>query len=991
MATKVTFGNKHLGMSTDCDSSVLQTLNQVASSQSILKDNSPLAPRTSNIHPSQEISYEGRVSLISPLRPTYDSNMSAVGLERTRSSIGNHHNMENSVNSQMLNRPNPLSPSSSSFEAINAFYSNPGRFMFPNYGETPSLFPSVFNQPSSLLPEKEVHSIDTNSEKKSDTVIKQEIHSQEEHYDQMDTSNYNESNALSPRNGCINNPPDTPPSNGAPSSSPNHVGEESPEFLRDAEYPETTPDKNDDGKCINEYGKLMNTPEDQYNEAGSASTTPIRVKSPDENDPLMQLQFSIDKNNQMNVNENNDDVNKTFRCEICNCLTQSHAQLTAHIESCHTDMKCPNCGLNTKSSNELYMHLQSAHDLCDEEAKEIEGVHIPRINAQGKIKTYKCKQCTMVSYTKIHFWEHSKEHIKKDKQLPCQKCPFVTEYKHHLDYHMRNHLRSKPFKCDKCSYSCVNKSMLNSHKKSHSNIYQYRCSDCNYATKYCHSLKLHLRKYQHNPAMVLNPDGTPNPIPVIDVYGTRRGPKLRKDDNGNPIMPAHFQMQAQIMKVQMDATGTIPPALTIEDSKKMHQLAKATGASTSAGTSQYMSLIPEISSPILSRALVKGDDEAQNDNRDFENQEYDNIDRDKLREIIERTRLAQNQQHQQQASHLTGFLHCSFCEYKTFSSELFSQHMQYHIQMNAIKEENSRASTSALKPENSERQSPPQNNILNPLLNQTIHNFQENMSYLARFNPYLNIYNSQFPAIYHLRQTMAQNSELLNEDVLKSEPSAHDSMNQDDIRPNSPIHMREQQFATENNDQSNSMLQNAPGNSSGDSYAALDLSKEQTPPQTVPSPSISSAPYHSTPNISSPRSESSTPPVKSRRKGRAFKIDRIALKLSESAEGEGNTSHDDEVSNEEKEDTVQLSTAGGENKDDSPLPMDVETNVDNENENIKDWRTCHYCKIAFKDSIMFTMHMGVHGTPTNPFTCNTCGLKCNNKLDFFCHIFSTSH
>ena len=49
------------------------------------------------------------------------------------------------------------------------------------------------------------------------------------------------------------------------------------------------------------------------------------------------------------------------------------------------------------------------------------------------------------------------------------------------------------------------------------------------------SLKLHLRKYSHKPAMVLNPDGTPNPLPIIDVYGTRRGPKKKVDADGNPI------------------------------------------------------------------------------------------------------------------------------------------------------------------------------------------------------------------------------------------------------------------------------------------------------------------------------------------------------------------------------------------------------------------------------------------------------------------------
>lgn len=179
-------------------------------------------------------------------------------------------------------------------------------------------------------------------------------------------------------------------------------------------------------------------------------------------------------------------------------------------------------------------------DKSDYESEEVDeqGVRLPRVNCHGKVKTFKCKQCEFVAVTKLEFWEHSKGHIKAEKLLTCPKCPFVTEYKHHLEYHLRNHFGSKPYKCDKCNYSCVNKSMLNSHLKSHSNVYQYRCADCAYATKYCHSLKLHLRKYKHSPAMVLNADGTPNPLPIIDVYGTRRGPKQKKDLNDSLINPS---------------------------------------------------------------------------------------------------------------------------------------------------------------------------------------------------------------------------------------------------------------------------------------------------------------------------------------------------------------------------------------------------------------------------------------------------------------------
>ena len=70
--------------------------------------------------------------------------------------------------------------------------------------------------------------------------------------------------------------------------------------------------------------------------------------------------------------------------------------------------------------------------------------------------------------------------------------------------------------------------MLNSHMKSHTNIYQYRCADCTYATKYCHSLKLHLRKYSHKPASILNLDGTIDHDTSSLLTMKRSGPKSSK-------------------------------------------------------------------------------------------------------------------------------------------------------------------------------------------------------------------------------------------------------------------------------------------------------------------------------------------------------------------------------------------------------------------------------------------------------------------------------
>ncbi|KAL3124903.1 hypothetical protein niasHT_001796 [Heterodera trifolii] len=118
----------------------------------------------------------------------------------------------------------------------------------------------------------------------------------------------------------------------------------------------------------------------------------------------------------------------------------------------------------------------------------------------GKPKQYKCKTCQNISRSKKEQWAHARLHIPKQKQLTCELCDFVTEYKHHLEYHYRNHNGQKPFKCSICDYTCVNKSMLNSHMKSHTPVYQFRCQDCTYQTKYCHSLKMHLKKYSHKRA-----------------------------------------------------------------------------------------------------------------------------------------------------------------------------------------------------------------------------------------------------------------------------------------------------------------------------------------------------------------------------------------------------------------------------------------------------------------------------------------------------------
>lgn len=232
-------------------------------------------------------------------------------------------------------------------------------------------------------------------------------------------------------------------------------------------------------------------------------------------------------------------------------------------------------GLETHSDS-VESYDEDSDDYDDECGGGIEGGLLEggddknkKRKGSNKPRQYKCKQCKQIFHAKTEFWDHTKAHIKPEKMLKCPKCPFVTEYKHHLEYHLRNHSRSKPFLCPHCNYSCVNKSMLNSHLKSHSTVLQYRCLDCNYATKYCHSLKLHLRKYDHKPDIVLNLDGTPNPLPIIDIYGTRRGPKskattekLLAEIEKNQTQQAIVKAQAQQLSPPLTPSSTSTLALS---------------------------------------------------------------------------------------------------------------------------------------------------------------------------------------------------------------------------------------------------------------------------------------------------------------------------------------------------------------------------------------------------------------------------------------------
>ncbi|KAK2914982.1 zinc finger protein Eos-like isoform X2 [Channa argus] len=63
--------------------------------------------------------------------------------------------------------------------------------------------------------------------------------------------------------------------------------------------------------------------------------------------------------------------------------------------------------------------------------------------------------------------------------------------------------------------------------------------------------------------------------------------------------------------------------------------------------------------------------------------------------------------------------------------------------------------------------------------------------------------------------------------------------------------------------------------------------------------------------------------------------------------------------------------------------------VDGEGRAVRSFR-CEHCRVLFLDHVMFTIHMGCHGF-RQPFECNICGHRCQDRYEFSSHIVRGEH
>lgn len=502
-----------------------------------------------------------------------------------------------------------------------------------------------------------------------------------------------------------------------------------------------------------------------------------------------------------------------------------------------------------------------------------------------------------------------------------------------------------------------------------------------YATKYCHSLKLHLRKYGHKPAMVLNNDGSPNALPPMDMFGgnggsgggaggggskRQKGGSSRKEDMFPPTLlpqfpnlpPNFMQMQLQHLQNQFGAGHhhrPMPPFRLDDPAASKFAAHKINEASNGNG--------------LLATAVPGG------------------------------------------GHHPPGLLpeeqmRCDKCEFSTVSKEVFRNHLllhantergalhhlltsplQHHHAAAAAKRSFSELNKSgedlSYSPRRMRSTSPPSSPFGGA---RSAEKSESPTSSHSAFPPQLNYFNKLAMAGNPLLPGLVPHPALRalieerHKDSLSSSggtPDSHretpDSSSRGDgsgggapLPPNK--RHKADIFASLYASRMSEAASSSEKAESPPANGALDLSKE-----TVVIGGGSHGSSSDVDSGSNPRSHSSSPALsssttgKSRRKGKAFKISRMT----------------DRDSEEE----------GGSQSPGSSMPglMPVSGNgAASPAKSFAEDATCKFCGIAFENVVMYRSHMDYHGFE-DPFKCNQCGEQTDDALAFFIHIARREH
>ena len=121
---------------------------------------------------------------------------------------------------------------------------------------------------------------------------------------------------------------------------------------------------------------------------------------------------------------------------------------------------------------------------------------VPKKKSQEAQKDFKCNDCDKI-FLKKQYLHYHKRFIHGSEVHYCDKCPFKSNRKVLLQYHIDGKHNGK-FACDQCDFKAARNLNLQKHKVSlHSNksidkVKSFKCNQCNYASCTKDALKYHL-------------------------------------------------------------------------------------------------------------------------------------------------------------------------------------------------------------------------------------------------------------------------------------------------------------------------------------------------------------------------------------------------------------------------------------------------------------------------------------------------------------------
>ncbi|CAF0756550.1 unnamed protein product [Didymodactylos carnosus] len=597
-------------------------------------------------------------------------------------------------------------------------------------------------------------------------------------------------------------------------------------------------------------------------------------------------------------------------------------------------------------------------------------------------KVYRCRQCIFVSTVKEEFWAHHRAHIRPDKVLECPSCPFVTEYKHHLEYHLRNHLGSKPFKCSKCDYACVNLSMLRSHMKSHFRHLLFKCRNCSFETKQYQALQVHLETEGHEPHLDSSVEeflkeygaGTNTTIPTAPPQQQEKI-HSQKTINNNGITTRNGNNKRQRSDVSSSNKSISPPLMSVSPPLQQSTTPHISGtlAATVAAAASYVtannfintqqsqrlawnqkqqinpfnSLITSpVSSPLEAAASLLSKRESLSASAtsptsilEQQQQQPPTIDTDLLLQMT-------------QARGNSTSLLCTLCDYVASNKQSLGIHLFEHARKNEL--------------------------LNRSLTDDTTSKLLELFNGKFAFGSSPNSFSQQQLSTF-VSETY-QN--VLSQQFQQQMSAAYDS------------------FIDNNNNNTTSLFSLLNGASATSLTTSSRLSTE-TLTNGIKSEPID---VKIKSELKRPLTTSISKCIR-KRKGRAFKILKTeqdsTTAISDNDEDEEDEEQEDD--NEMSNDATDLKAANNDllqrlnhdQQQDTNDPQkllrlqDQETQVDEKQ--IEKLFECSHCEILFRDFALYCIHKLLHYSQSNPFKCAQCGEQKANKVEFFIHVAQTAH